>query len=72
MVDGGRGTRRSAAEASAAPYTVTGLTLCLAPVFRAGLGGLEYSASLALSEEYRVPHNFETQFQHKISAYHNI
>ena len=48
------------------------LTLCLAPVFRAGLGELEYSASLALSEEYRVLHNFETQFQHKISAYHSI
>ena len=46
--------------------------LCLAPVFRAGLGGLEYSASLALSEEYQVPHNFETQFQHKLSAYHSI
>ena len=37
------------------------LTLCLAPVFRAGLSGLEYSASLALSEEYRVPHNLEAQ-----------
>ena len=38
------------------------LTLCLAPVFRAGLGGLGYSVSLALSEEYRVLHSFEAQF----------